>query len=149
MCNHHRVGSAVVVETTGGALRPFYILNCGLNANFKSVNGLGADMPRRTDNKSFSAKETKQRFEAALRGARIAGHKQKEDLISKRPSPRPKPVKSRRPSLMPTTYINFHAPVNPHTTQNLMTVIAQKLATGTDHFYIMLSTPGVTTITAV
>jgi hypothetical protein len=28
---------------------------------------------------------------------------------------------------MPTTYINFHAPVNQHTTQNLMTVVAQKL----------------------
>ncbi len=43
---------------------------------------------------------------------------------------------------MPTTYINFHAPINPHTAQNLMTVIAQKLGTGTDHFYILFSTPG-------
>jgi ATP-dependent protease ClpP protease subunit len=43
---------------------------------------------------------------------------------------------------MPTTYINFHALVNPHTIQNLMAAIAQKLMTGTDHFYIMLSTPG-------
>ena len=43
---------------------------------------------------------------------------------------------------MPTTYINFHAPINPLTTQNLMAAIAQKLMAGTDHFYIMLSTPG-------
>jgi len=28
----------------------------------------------------FSQKETQQRFEAALRGARIAGHKPKEDM---------------------------------------------------------------------
>lgn len=43
---------------------------------------------------------------------------------------------------MPTTYINFHALINQHTTQNLMAAIAQKLMAGTDHFYIMLSTPG-------
>ncbi len=43
---------------------------------------------------------------------------------------------------MPTTYINFHAGINQHTSQNLMTVIAQKLTAGTDHFYILLSTPG-------
>jgi ATP-dependent protease ClpP protease subunit len=43
---------------------------------------------------------------------------------------------------MPTTYINFHAQINAHTTQNLMAAIAQKLMAGTDHFYIMLSTPG-------
>jgi ATP-dependent protease ClpP protease subunit len=43
---------------------------------------------------------------------------------------------------MPTTYINFHALINQVTTQNLMAAIAQKLMIGTDHFYIMLSTPG-------
>lgn len=43
---------------------------------------------------------------------------------------------------MPTTYINFHSTINPYTTQNLMTVITQKLMAGTDHFYILLSTPG-------
>ena len=43
---------------------------------------------------------------------------------------------------MPTTFINFHAGINPYTTQNLMAGIAQKLMQGTDHFYIMLSTPG-------
>jgi ATP-dependent protease ClpP protease subunit len=43
---------------------------------------------------------------------------------------------------MPTTYINFHAQVNPFTVQNLMTAISQKLASGTDQFYVMLSTPG-------
>jgi ATP-dependent protease ClpP protease subunit len=43
---------------------------------------------------------------------------------------------------MPTTFVNFHAGINQRTSQNLMTAIAQKLATGTDHFYILLSTPG-------
>lgn len=43
---------------------------------------------------------------------------------------------------MPTTYINFHAPINQHTTQNLMAVVGQKLMQGTTDFYIMLSTPG-------
>jgi ATP-dependent protease ClpP protease subunit len=43
---------------------------------------------------------------------------------------------------MPITYINFHAQINPHTTQNLMAAISQKLMAGTDQFYIMLSTPG-------
>ena len=43
---------------------------------------------------------------------------------------------------MPITYINFHALINQNTTQNLMAAIAQKLMAGTDHFYIMLSTPG-------
>jgi len=43
---------------------------------------------------------------------------------------------------MPTTYINFHAPINQHTTQNLMVVIAQKLVAGITDFYVLLSTPG-------
>lgn len=43
---------------------------------------------------------------------------------------------------MPTTFINFHAQINALTTQNLMAAVAQKLMGGTDHFYIMLSTPG-------
>jgi ATP-dependent Clp protease, protease subunit len=43
---------------------------------------------------------------------------------------------------MPTTYINFHAAINQFTTQNLMTVISQKMATGTNEFYILFSTPG-------
>lgn len=43
---------------------------------------------------------------------------------------------------MPTTYINFHAPINTFTAQNLMAVVAQKIATGVDHFYILFSTPG-------
>jgi ATP-dependent protease ClpP protease subunit len=43
---------------------------------------------------------------------------------------------------MPTTHINFHAPINPHTTQNFMTAISQKLMAGADHFYVLLSTPG-------
>jgi ATP-dependent Clp protease protease subunit len=43
---------------------------------------------------------------------------------------------------MPTTYINFHAGITQSTVQNLMTVIAQKLAAGTTAFYILLSTPG-------
>ena len=43
---------------------------------------------------------------------------------------------------MPTTYINFHAAINPNTVQNLMSAISQKLNVGTAHFYILLSTPG-------
>ena len=43
---------------------------------------------------------------------------------------------------MPTTYINFHAPITQLTCQNLMTVIAQKLTAGTDQFCMLLSTPG-------
>jgi ATP-dependent protease ClpP protease subunit len=43
---------------------------------------------------------------------------------------------------MPTTFLNFHAPININTAQNFMTALAQKTAAGTDHFYIMLSTPG-------
>jgi ATP-dependent Clp protease, protease subunit len=43
---------------------------------------------------------------------------------------------------LPTTYINFHAGISPQTTQNLMTVVAQKLMAGTTEFYILLSTPG-------
>ena len=43
---------------------------------------------------------------------------------------------------MPTTYINFHAAINPNTAQNLMSAISQKLNAGTTHFFILLSTPG-------
>jgi ATP-dependent protease ClpP protease subunit len=43
---------------------------------------------------------------------------------------------------MPITYINFHAGITPHTTQNLMTAISQKLVAGATEFYILLSTPG-------
>jgi hypothetical protein len=47
-------------------------------------------MSKDTDDK-FSAKETQQRFEAALRGARIAGHK---------PMPK-KPARKRRRVIKP------------------------------------------------
>ena len=43
---------------------------------------------------------------------------------------------------MPTTYINFHAPINTVTVQNLMAAISQKLMAGTNEFYFLLSTPG-------
>ena len=43
---------------------------------------------------------------------------------------------------MPTTYINFHAPINLHTTQILMGHISLKLTAKFDDFYIMFSTPG-------
>jgi ATP-dependent protease ClpP protease subunit len=43
---------------------------------------------------------------------------------------------------MPTTYFNFHAPINPVTVQNLMAAVAQKMMAGTDNFYFLLSTPG-------
>jgi hypothetical protein len=37
------------------------------------------------DDDKYSAQETKHRFEAALRGARIAGHKPKEIVTQKEP----------------------------------------------------------------
>jgi ATP-dependent Clp protease protease subunit len=43
---------------------------------------------------------------------------------------------------MPTTFVNFHAAINQFTSQNLMAAITQKLAAGTDYFYILLSTGG-------
>lgn len=43
---------------------------------------------------------------------------------------------------MQTTYINFHAPINQFTAQNLMTAMSQKMTAGTTDFYIMFSTPG-------
>src|SRR5262245_7966490 len=49
---------------------------------------------------------------------------------------------TKRVDKMPTTYLNFHAPINPFTAQNLMTAASQKLAAGTDDFYVLFSTPG-------
>lgn len=43
---------------------------------------------------------------------------------------------------MPDTYINFHAAITLQTAQNLMAAISQRLMTGTDHFYVLFSTPG-------
>jgi ATP-dependent protease ClpP protease subunit len=43
---------------------------------------------------------------------------------------------------MPTTYINFHGPINQHTTQNLMSAISQRLMSGFDDFHILISTDG-------
>lgn len=43
---------------------------------------------------------------------------------------------------MPTTYINFHAPINGTTVQNLIAAMSHKMMNGTDDFYIMFSTPG-------
>jgi ATP-dependent protease ClpP protease subunit len=51
-------------------------------------------------------------------------------------------MKREREQAMQTTYINFHAGINPNTAQNLMTAISQRLNAGTTHFYILLSTPG-------
>jgi hypothetical protein len=50
-------------------------------------------MPRDMDNESFSAKETKQRFEAALRGARAAGHKPMKAMSPKTPPVKKHPKK--------------------------------------------------------
>jgi hypothetical protein len=44
-------------------------------------------------NDQYSAQEAKQRFEAALRGARVAGHKPMSDLPKKRTAKKPKPKK--------------------------------------------------------
>jgi hypothetical protein len=51
-------------------------------------------MPRETskDSDKFSPKEVERRFEAALRGARIAGHKQMKDITKKSAAKRKKRV---------------------------------------------------------
>ena len=55
-------------------------------------------MPKVTD--EFSAKEAQQRFEAALRGARITGHKPMSDMkVGKKQRPAkasPRPLSSRK-----------------------------------------------------
>ena len=43
---------------------------------------------------------------------------------------------------MPTSYINFHAPINQQTAQVLMTAITQKMISNVDEFYILFSTSG-------
>lgn len=47
-----------------------------------------------SDTEKFSSDETRRRFEAALKGARIAGHKPMESLTKKKPKKKTK--KSRR-----------------------------------------------------
>jgi len=42
------------------------------------------------ETEKFSAEETRHRFEAALRGARIAGSQHKESVTPKRPKPQRK-----------------------------------------------------------
>jgi hypothetical protein len=46
-------------------------------------------MDSKSDEK-FSAEESQKRFEAALKGARIAGHKPMESLTRKKPKAQPK-----------------------------------------------------------
>jgi hypothetical protein len=57
-------------------------------------------MDSKSDEK-FSAEESQKRFEAALKGARIAGHKPMESLIRKNAKSQPekasKPAKKVRP----------------------------------------------------
>jgi hypothetical protein len=43
-----------------------------------------------TENQQFSEKEARRRFEAALKGARIAGPQHKESVTPKRPKPQRK-----------------------------------------------------------
>ena len=43
---------------------------------------------------------------------------------------------------MPRTYVNFHAPINLQTAQNLMAAVSQRFAQGTNEFYFLFSTPG-------
>jgi hypothetical protein len=52
-------------------------------------------MPRNTDNESFSAKETKKRFEAALRGAFNAPATPLKSMIPKRPKAQPTNAKKK------------------------------------------------------
>jgi hypothetical protein len=51
---------------------------------------IGADRFAMPDDKSFSKEETERRFEAALRGARLAGPKHKESVTPKRTKPQRK-----------------------------------------------------------
>lgn len=44
-------------------------------------------MAKTKDSETYSPKEAQRRFEAALRGARVAGHKSKENMTPKRPRP--------------------------------------------------------------
>jgi hypothetical protein len=44
--------------------------------------------------KPFTEKEARERFEAALRGARVAGHKPMSDLPKKRPAKKTKRKKT-------------------------------------------------------
>jgi hypothetical protein len=44
----------------------------------------------------FTPEETQKRFEAALRGARITGHKSKAEIPAKRKPPRKPPTRKRK-----------------------------------------------------
>jgi hypothetical protein len=47
-------------------------------------------MTRKQSEESFSEQEAVRRLEAALRGAKIAGHKPMSEVVKKRPAPRKK-----------------------------------------------------------
>jgi len=53
-------------------------------------------MPKKPDQESYGETETRERFEAALRGARIAGPKHKESLTPKRTKPQRKKKTQRK-----------------------------------------------------
>jgi hypothetical protein len=57
-------------------------------------------MGTKDDSDEYSPAETKERMVAALRGARLAGHKPMEDLIKKKPKAKKaaKKRKSKRPA---------------------------------------------------
>jgi hypothetical protein len=53
-------------------------------------------MKNKEEQEQFPAKEAAKRFEAALRGARLAGHvpmKPKEQIAAKKPKPKKRPGK--------------------------------------------------------
>jgi hypothetical protein len=50
---------------------------------------VGIFMKHKQGDDQLSEEEARRRFEAALRGARIVGHKQMKDLSPKRPAKRP------------------------------------------------------------
>jgi hypothetical protein len=54
-------------------------------------------MDRKSD-ESFNERETQQRFEAALRGARAVGHKQMKDISPKHPKAGRRQKKKKTPS---------------------------------------------------
>ena len=59
------------------------------------MNLFGMTKSKIKDDDQFSPDETQQRFDAALRGARITGHKPMKDIPAKRKASRKKPRKKR------------------------------------------------------
>jgi len=62
---------------------------------FKMIRGSAM---RKKKDEPFGEKESQRRFEAALRGARVVGHKPMKGISPKRPKSQPKPGKKSKAS---------------------------------------------------